>query len=89
MRRRAFIAALGGAAAWPLVARAQKQGQTVRVGILNYFDARYSLVTEFTEALRELGYIEGQNLRLFIDGPVVSSIVCRPSLLNSLRAKLT
>ena len=33
-----------------------------RVGILNYFDARYSRVTEFTELLRELGYIEGQNL---------------------------
>ena len=64
MRRRAFIAALGVAAAWPLVARAQKQARTVRVGILNYFDARYSLVTEFTEALRELGYIEGQNLAI-------------------------
>jgi putative ABC transport system substrate-binding protein len=63
--RRAFIAGLGGAVAWPLVARGQKQqGQTARVGILNYFDARYSLVTEFTQDLRELGYIEGQNLTI-------------------------
>ena len=47
MRRREFIAGLGGAASWPMVARAQKQGQTARVGILNYFDDRYPLVTEF------------------------------------------
>ena len=67
MRRRTFIAALGGAAAasaLPLAARAQKQGQTARVGILNYFDDRYPLVTEFTESLRGLGYIEGQNLTI-------------------------
>ena len=64
MRRRTFIAGLGGAAAWPIVGRAQKQGQTARVGILNYFDDRYPLVTEFTEALRGLGYIEGQNLTI-------------------------
>ena len=63
MKRREFIAGLGGAAAWPLVAGAQKQSQTARVGILNYFDDRYPLVTEFTE-LRRLGYLEGQNLTI-------------------------
>ena len=66
MRRRDFIATLGGAAAaaWPLAARAQRSEprRLARVGILNYFDARYSRVTEFTESLRELGYVEGQNL---------------------------
>jgi putative ABC transport system substrate-binding protein len=45
-----------------VVARAQKHGHIARVGILNYFDPRYPLVTEFAEALRGLGYIEGQNL---------------------------
>ena len=49
MKRREFIATLSSAAAWPLVARAQKQGQTARVGILNYFDDRYPLVTEFID----------------------------------------
>ena len=64
MRRREFIAGLGSAAAWPVVARGQKQGQTARVGILNYFDDRYPLVTEFAESLRGLGYIQGQNLTI-------------------------
>jgi len=62
MRRRDFIAALGSATvAWPLTGRAQMRAMS-RVGILNYFDARYSRVTEFTESLRELGYVEGRNL---------------------------
>jgi putative ABC transport system substrate-binding protein len=64
MRRRELIALIGSMAAWPLAARAQRSEprRQARVGILNYFDARYSRVTEFTEALRELGYVEGQNL---------------------------
>jgi putative ABC transport system substrate-binding protein len=63
MRRREFIAWIAGAAAaLPLEAIAQQNRRQARVGILNYFDARYSRVTEFTESLRELGYIEGQNV---------------------------
>ncbi len=63
MRRREFIALVGGAAiACPFGVRAQQQGRIARVGILNYFDARYSRVAEFTESLRELGYVEGRNL---------------------------
>jgi ABC-type uncharacterized transport system substrate-binding protein len=63
MRRREFIALVGGAAAaCPFEVRAQQQGRIARVGILNYFDARYSRVVEFTESLRELGYVEGRNL---------------------------
>ncbi len=63
MRRREFIALVGGAAAaYPFGVRAQQQGRIARVGILNYFDARYSRVVEFTESLREIGYVEGRNL---------------------------
>jgi putative ABC transport system substrate-binding protein len=67
MRRRKFIALLGGAAAWPLAARAQ-QGERVRrvphVGILNYAVARDSLVDEFRRALRELDRVEGPSLSI-------------------------
>jgi putative ABC transport system substrate-binding protein len=63
MRRREFIALVGGAAvACPFGVRAQQQSRIARIGILNYFDARYSRVAEFTESLRELGYVEGRNL---------------------------
>ena len=66
MKRRDFIFALGVAsyASWPYIASAQRSGSRTqaRIGILNYFDARYTRVAEFTESLRELGYVEGQNL---------------------------
>jgi putative ABC transport system substrate-binding protein len=62
MRRREFIAALGGAAVAPLVANAQ-QGKLTRIGalVLTSADAQ-SLAKALREGLRELGYAEGQNL---------------------------
>lgn len=70
MRRREFIAALGGAAAWPLAARAQVPAQTRLVGVLMGFSesdlAAQSLVAAFRTALAKLGWIEGGNLRLEI-----------------------
>jgi putative tryptophan/tyrosine transport system substrate-binding protein len=62
MRRREFIMMLGGAAAWPLGARAQ-QGKLARVGVLalTSTDAQ-SLARALREGLREFGYAEGQNL---------------------------
>jgi putative tryptophan/tyrosine transport system substrate-binding protein len=62
MRRREFIAALGGAAVAPLVANAQ-QGKLTRIGalVLTSGDAQ-SLAKALREGLRELGYAEGQNL---------------------------
>jgi putative ABC transport system substrate-binding protein len=63
MRRREFIAALGGAAAWPLAAPAQQSPKSYRVGalLLNGPDVQ-TLRTEMREALGKAGYVEGQNI---------------------------
>jgi putative ABC transport system substrate-binding protein len=67
MRRREFIAALGGATAWPLVARGQ-QSHTTRIGMLLVGDERDSAiqtrVATFENGLRELGWIDGRNVRI-------------------------
>jgi putative ABC transport system substrate-binding protein len=65
MRRREFIALLGGTAALPLAARAQQPAKVPRVGILSpaSSDAAATL-TAFREAIRDLGYTEGQTIAL-------------------------
>src|SRR5262249_48711421 len=63
-RRREFILALGGAvAAWPLVARAQQLPKTLRVGAVGLSNPRSGgLWAPIEQGLRELGYVEGQNV---------------------------
>jgi putative ABC transport system substrate-binding protein len=63
MKRREFISLLGGTAVvWPLAARAQ-QSKVARIGVLyiGLADAE-SFKKELREGLRELGYVEGQNI---------------------------
>jgi putative ABC transport system substrate-binding protein len=65
MRRREFLGVVGGAATWPLAARAQ-QSVTPVIGFLNTTspDTFASYAEAFREGLRTLGYIEGQNLAI-------------------------
>ena len=64
MRRREFITLLGGAAAWPLAARAQQASRLVRIGFLSGGAGPNPNVYGFQHGLRQLGYVEGQNLVL-------------------------
>ena len=68
MRRREFIAALGGATAWPFTARAQQPERVRVIGLLMGFaesdPAAQSLVTSFRSALAKLGWVEGSIPRI-------------------------
>jgi putative tryptophan/tyrosine transport system substrate-binding protein len=66
--RREFITLLGGVAAWPLIARAQQNERVRRIGVLvasRADDAEFQArVTAFKEALAQLGWTEGRNVRI-------------------------
>ncbi|OLB78949.1 MAG: hypothetical protein AUI16_02510 [Alphaproteobacteria bacterium 13_2_20CM_2_64_7] len=68
MRRREFIMLLGGAAvAWPLAARAQKEGTPhigVLLGLADGQPETRSRVKAFQKGLRDLGWVEGRNIRV-------------------------
>jgi putative ABC transport system substrate-binding protein len=67
MRRREFITLLGGAAAWPLAARAQQPGGVRRIGVLMPYTQDdpedRARVAALQEGLKQLGWTEGQNIR--------------------------
>jgi putative tryptophan/tyrosine transport system substrate-binding protein len=68
IRRRDFIALVGGAAAWPLAARAQQSNRMRRIGVLtnppeNDPDDRQRMAA-FLQALQKLGWREGDNLQI-------------------------
>jgi putative ABC transport system substrate-binding protein len=70
MRRRDFIAGLGGAAAWPLAAHAQQPVRMRRVGVLMLNEESdpegEARLSALTQGLAELGWTDGRNLRMDI-----------------------
>src|SRR5262249_30415532 len=66
VKRREFMTLLGGAAAWPLEARAQQPGKLPTLGFLGAASASSwsPWVAAFLQRLRELGWIEGRNLAI-------------------------
>ena len=67
MGRRKFITLLGSTAvAWPLAARAQQAGSIAKIGVLwpGIFPPASPRMESFRQALRQLGYVEGQNVTI-------------------------
>jgi hypothetical protein len=62
MNRREFIAGLGGAAAWPVVARAQQAAVVIGWLSAGSADDDSDRTVPFLQGLKETGYVEGQNV---------------------------
>ena len=78
IRRREFIAGLGGAAAWPFVGRAQQPERVRRIGVLMPFDENdpegKAYVSAFTQALAHLNWTDGRNVRITFGGTAMTRI---------------
>jgi putative ABC transport system substrate-binding protein len=80
MRRREFLAGLGSAAGWPVVARAQQGERIRRIGVLWQGDENDPLakarISAFTQALADLGWTDGRNMRMDLRwaGPDINPI---------------
>jgi putative ABC transport system substrate-binding protein len=68
MKRRDFIALIGGAAAWPLAARAEQGNRVRRIGVLMPGDESDPVwknrLSAVTKALADLGWTDGRNVRI-------------------------
>ena len=68
IRRREFIAGLGGAAAWPVLASAQQGNRVRRIGVLTPGDENDPLwkpsLSAFAQSLADLGWTDGRNVRM-------------------------
>jgi ABC-type uncharacterized transport system substrate-binding protein len=85
-KRREFITLLGGAAAWPLVARAQQSEQVRRVGVLmGYAESDASAqaqVATLRQEMRKLGWEEGRNIRIDVRFPAADAGRARAMLME-------
>jgi putative ABC transport system substrate-binding protein len=91
-KRRKFIASLGGAAAWPLVARAQDRERVRRIGAMvggagEYDPQSRAWIAAFQQGLKELGWIEARNLRIVYRWPA-GDLARTQSIANELVALL-
>ena len=70
MKRRAFIAALGGAAAWPVASKAQQAERVRLIGILNILGSddpeAQARIKVFEQTLQQLGWTVGRDLKIEI-----------------------
>jgi putative tryptophan/tyrosine transport system substrate-binding protein len=87
MRRREFIALLGGSvAAWPLTANAQLSQRTRRIGVLMLYAegdlAGQHRALAFQQALEKLGWTVGRNLEIDFHWGVGDAAWIHPPLLN-------
>src|SRR5262245_12187627 len=68
LKRRAFMTLIGGAAAWPVAARAQQPNRMRRIGVLTPYPAddaeAQARLTAFAQGLVQTGWTVGQNIRI-------------------------
>jgi putative tryptophan/tyrosine transport system substrate-binding protein len=78
VKRREFITLIGGAATWPLAARAQQTEHLRRIGVLMAFAEGDPLTQEYISSFRrglsDAGWVEGRNLRVEYRWNVVDAV---------------
>jgi len=90
MRRREFIAGLGGAATWPLAARAQPTAHIKRVGVLMAIEAddpqQQNRMATLRRALQDLGWVDGHNVRIVLRSGSGAETLRKSIVLRAIRA---
>ena len=88
IRRREFITLLGGAAALPIAARAQQGDRVRRIGYLASLDENDPMaktwVSAFIQALADLGWADGRNVRVDLRWGGDDTILCGAGIVHLL-----